>query len=114
MDKKNRSLDQLTAAVERLLAMPPIPPIPAIPAIPAIPPIIISDDHNLLIKLDGKVDSLKDDIKSLADGTATTIADHEHRLRDNERTIVQIKTYGTALVILSGIITTLIIKFILK
>lgn len=117
MTNKDQQLDRLTQAIERLIAIPPIPAIPAIPAIlpippiPAIPPIVVSEDHNLLIKLDAKVDGLKDDIKLLSDGTTTTVNDHERRIRDGEKNITQIRTYGTALVFLIGIVEFLIIRF---
>lgn len=40
-----------------------------------------SGDHDLIIKLDTKMDALKEDIKMLNDGTSTKISDHELRLR---------------------------------
>jgi hypothetical protein len=58
----------------------PIPAIPAIPAIPPIPPVTLNGDHDLLQRLDTKVDALKDDIKAIKDGTATQIANSIMRL----------------------------------
>lgn len=50
------------------------------------------NDHDLLQRLDQKVDSLKDDIKDLKDGTSSKIADHEVRINtletNNTRTTV--------------------------
>lgn len=40
-----------------------------------------SADHDLIIKLDTKMDALKEDIRMLNDGTATKIGDHETRMR---------------------------------
>lgn len=39
-----------------------------------------SADHDLLIKLETKMDGLKEDIRLLSDGTAKQINDHEIRL----------------------------------
>jgi hypothetical protein len=41
-------------------------------------------DHDLLIRLDQKVDQVSVDIKDLKDGTSKTVSDHESRLRDIE------------------------------
>lgn len=88
-----------------------------------------ADDHDLLIKLDTKVEGIRGDIKELSDGTATRITalendklnkadaypalyktgvekalqDHEDRIRINTGRIVQIMTWGSAGLILLGI-----------
>ena len=43
-----------------------------------------SADHDLLIKLETKMDGLKEDIRSLSDGTAKQINDHEVRINSLE------------------------------
>jgi len=43
-----------------------------------------SADHDLLIKLETKMDGLKDDIKGLSDGTSKQISDHEIRINSLE------------------------------
>lgn len=103
-DELAREFSRLTAIIEKMTPpIPAIPPIPPILPIPAIPQIILSDDHNLLIKLDTKVDALKDDIKMLSDGTSTKINDHETRLRANEASITKILTWGTASIVILGV-----------
>lgn len=108
-DELARSLDRLAQIVEKMT--PPIAPILPIPAIPATPPIILSEDHNLLIKLDTKVDALKEDIKMLNDGTNSKIEDHETRIRSNEKNITKILTWGTAAISVLGIIEFLLNRY---
>lgn len=43
------------------------------------------NDHDLLIRLEGKVDALTDKVAELTDTTKDTIQDHESRLRFLER-----------------------------
>jgi hypothetical protein len=43
-------------------------------------------DHDLLIELKTRMDSLKDDIRDLKDGTTVKIADHESRIFSLEST----------------------------
>lgn len=51
------------------------------------------NDHDLLQRLDQKVDSLKEDIKEIKDGTAVKIADHELRLNklETNNTTINVK-----------------------
>lgn len=42
-------------------------------------------DHDTLIRLDGKVDNLTTEVKKMSDGTATTLAGHESRLQVLEK-----------------------------
>ena len=86
-------------------------------------------DHDLIIKLDTKMDALSVDIKDLKEGTAERIAnlelqklniqdsypvlykagvekmfdDHENRIRINTGRITQIMTWGAALMVMLGI-----------
>lgn len=78
-----------------------------------------NNDHDLLIRVDQKVDALSDDIKELKDGTATRLShleddhvtrkefgDHEKRLRFAERYI-----YGAIAII--GLINIIGFAYIL-
>ena len=94
MKERRDKTDILIQGIEKLLAreVAPVAPVlavapiaPVLPVAPVLP--IAPEDHNLLIKLDGKVDALKDDIKALTDGTTTRITDHEIRLRGLEQRI---------------------------
>jgi hypothetical protein len=96
------------------------------------------DDHDLLIRIETRMEGLKSDIKELKDGTSkridcleseklsthdsyavlykkdvdTTLADQENRIRSNEKNIIRILTFGSLLLILIGIAETLIFKFV--
>lgn len=58
-------------------------------------------DHDILITLVGKVDGLKDDIKGIKN-------DHETRLRNVEVKVTKIMTYGTAALLVIGLVHFLI------
>lgn len=92
------------------------------------------NDHDLLIRVDTKLDQLSGDVKSLSDGTASRIAcleadkldikdsypviyrkgiediltDHEFRIRHNSTKITQIVAYGAATLVIFGIIEFLL------
>ena len=70
------------------------------------------NDHDLIIRLDTKIDDLKVDIKELKDGTAMKIEDHETRLKLIENKITQVFAYGTMGLVLLGVIQFLIGKFL--
>lgn len=55
MTKLEAKIDTLIAGLEQMISRPAIPAIPPIPAIPAIVP---SGDHDLLIKVEAKLDGL--------------------------------------------------------
>ena len=61
-------------------------------------------DHDLLIELKTKMDSLKDDIKDLKDGTTIKIEDHETRIGKLESTNTFLRTMLTVGI---GILATL-------
>jgi hypothetical protein len=61
-------------------------------------------DHDLLIRLDQKVDALSTDIKDLKDGTAATINDHELRLRFLEK-------YQARIVGALGVVNLILVVF---
>lgn len=67
-----------------------------------------NSDHDLIIKLDTKMDGLKEDIKNLNDGTTKQINDHETRIRSNSADIIvvktQIKVWGSAILLVMALI----------
>jgi hypothetical protein len=65
------SLDRLTGIIERMTQ--PIAPIPAIPAIPTN-----SGDHDLLTKLDTKVDQIQMDVTELKKQGTIYVTQPEH------------------------------------
>jgi len=70
------------------------------------------NDHDLIIRLDTKLDDLKTDIKELKDGTAMKIEDHEARLKIIENKITQVFAYGTVGLIVLGIVQFIIGKYL--
>ncbi len=88
------------------------------------------DDHDLLIRIETRMEGLKADIKELKDGTSKRIdelevgkldshdsytalykdsidtihKDFEDRIRSNEKNIIRIMTFGTLLVLLAGVV----------
>lgn len=71
-----------------------------------------SGDHDLLQRVDQKVDGLVTDVKTLNDGVTTKIADHETRIRLLETGLTKVMTFGSALIILVGIVEFFISKFV--
>lgn len=71
-------------------------------------------DHDLLITMHEQIRGLKDDIKEIKDGTSLTLADHETRLRKSENSITRIMTWGSAGVLLLGILEFIISNFYRK
>lgn len=69
-------------------------------------------DHDLLITMHEQIKGIKNDIKDLKDGTSTTLADHENRLRVVEVGNTQTRTWGSVIIIAIGILEFLLIKFI--
>ena len=70
-----------------------------------------SDDHDLIIKLDTKMDGLKEDIKALNDGTSAKISDHELRIKALEISITKVFTFGAVALIILGIVQFLVGKY---
>lgn len=105
-------IDKLTQAIEKMVIAPVAPVLPVAPVAPVLP--INSGDHDLLQRLDQKVDGLKIDIQSINDGLAKTISDHETRLRVLEAKVdtnnTQVKTYGAIGMILIGVAEFFIFK----
>src|SRR3990167_5026206 len=48
-------------------------------------------DHDLLIRLEAKVDGVISDIKEIKDGTSMKIAEHETRIRQLEETNKEVR-----------------------
>ena len=71
-----------------------------------------SDDHDMIVRLDTKMDDLKSDIKELKDGTAIKIESHETRIKALEIAITKVFTYGTVGLIVLGVAQFLIGKFL--
>lgn len=82
-EKLENRIDALITAVEKIASHQAAPIAPIAPIAPLAP--VHSGDHDLLTRLDTKVDALKEDIKVLNDGTSTKIADHESRIRGLEK-----------------------------
>jgi len=96
------------------------------------------DDHDLIIRLDTKMDDIRSDIKELKDGThqrLTDVENHKLNIKDSypalykasvekslsdldiitkkhENEITRILTFGTAGILVLGIVEFLIGKFI--
>jgi hypothetical protein len=78
-------IDCLLEAVEKLINNPIAPIAPVAPVLPIAPlPPVNNLDHDLLQRLDTKVDALKDDIKAIQTGTSAQIDNHERRLNTLE------------------------------
>jgi len=86
------ALNKLTNIVEKMT-----PPIPAIPAIPPIPPINNPLDHDLLTKLDTKVDQIQSDVTDLKKqgNQYITLTQHEEVVKCNEKQQVKIESLET-------------------
>ncbi len=94
------------------------------------------EDHNMLVSLNTKMEGLKEDIAELKNGTSSRIAqleqekvntrdsypvlykpkveeclaDHETRIRSVETSVTRVMTYGSAGIILLGIIEFILQK----
>lgn len=72
-----------------------------------------SNDHDLIIKLGVKMDSIKEDIRILNDSTANKINDHEARMRTLEKesedyVIVKKVVYGAVGLVLTTVLGAII------
>jgi hypothetical protein len=66
-------------------------------------------DHDLLIELKTRMDSIRDDIKDLKDGTSTKIAEHENRIFALESAKGKQSVLISAVVVLGGIVTAMVV-----
>jgi hypothetical protein len=119
-------LKRLTELVQRLVDNPVAPVAPVLPLAPILPVTPANPlDHDLLTKLDAKVDQIQIDVTSLknqgnlyitqADHKTVleTQEDHEQRLRVVEKGITQMLTWGSVGIVvieIIGIIVDRIIK----
>jgi hypothetical protein len=81
---------------------------------------VVPGDHDLLTKLDTKVDQIQTDINALKDQGSKyitlpqhqelcdAVADHEKRIRNNEKNITQVMTFGSVAIVLVGVIEFII------
>ena len=109
-------LAKLTNTIDKMVVQPVAAVAPVLPVAPVAPVLPINtQDHDLLQRLDGKVDGLKTDIQSINDGLAKTISDHENRLRTLESRVdtnnTQVRTYGSIGILLIGVIEFFLLKF---
>jgi hypothetical protein len=119
-----RRIEQLTKIVENLSVatstITPVAPIaPIAPLAPLTTPMAahVLADHDLLQRVDGKVDGLGLAIKELKDGTAAQIADHETRIRTIEKqqesekggiSLTNRIVYGACAVVLVSVLSGLV------
>lgn len=109
-------IDSLIRAMERTTQ--------PIPVAPVASPVVHTGDHDLLTKLDTKVDQIQSDVTDLKKQNAYYVtqdmhndvvklqADHEARIRILETAVTRVMTYGAAGLIILGIAQFLIGKFI--
>lgn len=115
-------LKKLTQVIEKLVNKQVAPVAPVAPIAPLAP--INPFDHDLLTRLDTKVDQIQLDVTTLKNQGTIYVTqtdhkvvceiqdDHEKRIRDNEKNITRVLTWGSALVVLIGIVEFIINGFI--
>lgn len=99
-NKVAKEIERLRLIVERMT--PPIPAIPPILPIPPIPPIIVTGDHDLLIKLETKVDGLILSMKELS------LKDNNYVLKDEFNFWRTLLVSGMLLSIFIGVLMSLL------
>jgi hypothetical protein len=89
-----------------------------------LPSLQETNDHNLLIKLDTKVDQIQADVTTLKNQGTLYVTqadhkavceiqqDHESRLRKDETNITRILTWGSAGIVILAIVEFIINKFL--
>ena len=111
----DQKLDQLIALVGQVVSreVDPVEPWHLAPVLPIVQP--YTGDHDLLTKLDTKVDQIQSDVNVLKSQNTNAVTqqqhgelvrvqeDHETRIRANERSNTQLATYGTIGIIAVGI-----------
>lgn len=116
MSSSSKQLENLTQAIEKLLAkevaqvLPVTPIAPIAPIAPIIP--ANSGDHDLLTRLEENVTlnfkQVKDAIQELGDGTKRQIEDHEKRITGNSNDLIKIKTQQKVWGVALGMFLTLL------
>ena len=122
MPNINEQLLTLTQAIEKLINKQVASVAPVAPVLPLAP--VNTGDHDLLTKLDTKVDQIQLDVSVLKNQgsqfitlpqhqeLATEINDHENRIRVIEKAITQILTWGVIGMIALGVVETLILRYV--
>lgn len=95
MSEMLNAINKIAVPIPAIPAIPAINPIPQIPAIPAIPQILVSDDHNLLIKLDTKVDIMTKKVDELSTNTVSRIDKLENSVATNGQIIKTMQGEGS-------------------
>jgi len=122
----SRQLEDLKNAVQALVAKEVAPVAVIAPVAPVAPilPIVQqnSGDHDLLTKLDTKVDQIQSDVTAMKAQNAQSPSraefsealkvqtDHEARIRSAEKTITQVMSYGAVIIFLVGVVEYFITK----
>lgn len=70
------------------------------------------ESRDLLIEMRTQIVAIRADIKDLKDGTSATLSDHETRIRAVEVKTTRVMTYGSAALVLLGIIEALAPSFL--
>lgn len=109
----DKKLDLLLIAINKLASKEVAPVAPVAPVLPLAP--INNGDHDLLTKLDTKVDQIQMDVTALKAQNSVYVtrtehqevvriqADHEARIRIVEVAMVKIMQWGTIAVLLLGV-----------
>ena len=122
MTNDSKQLALLTQAIEKLVNNPIAPIAPIAPVLPIAP--VKQDDHNLLIKLDVKVDQIQFDVTELKKQNNIYVtqtehsevvkigSDHETRIRLLEVSVTKVMQWGVIALIILGIAEFLVQKFV--
>src|ERR1035437_5007879 len=121
----DKRLQDLTNAIERLVSREVAPIAPVAPVLPVLPIAPQNhQDHDLLTKLDTKVDQIQNDVTALKNRDTIYVtkvehievvriqADHETRTRILETATTRIMTWGTMAIIFLGIAEFLVQKYL--
>ena len=118
---ENKQLQKLTEAIELLLTRKVEPVAPVAPVAPVLPIVQTNTgDHDLLQRLDTKVDLIQLDITELKKQNSGYVnqtehnevvkieIDHEQRIRNLETSNTRILTWGSMAIVAVGILETLL------
>ena len=113
----DKQLEKLTALIQKLVDNPVLPVQPVAPVLPVNPM-----DHDLLTKLDAKVDQIQLDVTTLKNQGSNYVSqtehtevckiqtDHETRLRRVEKSVWQAFAYATGAGAIIGIVVDYFIR----
>jgi len=97
-DTMENKIDALTRVIEKLVNNPIAPIAPVAPVAPVLPLIPINaGDHDLLTKLDAKVDQIQSDVTELKKQGSIYVTQSEHaelikKVEKNEKNINELQT----------------------